>query len=173
LRILFCALLIAALSCVVPVFAQRKDFNIYDGGVIPRSLQPSLIQRTNAYVEAQRDGSLDKVAELLGPLSNGYDRREHTSAEKEWVIQKLKEKPLLSFTPKDVSFSTANYNRPFAKRSWYLEGEGKFLNSEKEKVVITLYRHNSEWYFQPMVVNEIGIVPLLRPTPRKPTRVKS
>jgi len=165
--IVFCALLIAALSVVGPILGQRTGFNIYDGGRIPRSMQSSLIERMNAFVEAQRDGRWDQVIEMLGPFSSSYSRREYTSVEKEWVVQKLKEKPLIKFTPRVVTFSTANFSRPLAKRSWYLEGEGEFLNSEKGKVVIALYRYNSEWYFQPMVVTAIGIEPLLKPAPIK------
>jgi hypothetical protein len=157
----------AAFSTAGPLLAQRTGFNIYDGGRIPRSMQPSLIERMNAFIEAQREGRWDKVTELLGPLSNGYSRRDYTRVEKEWVVQKLKEKLLIKFRPKVVTFSTANFSRPLAKRSWHLEGEGEFLNSEKGKVVIALYRYNSEWYFQPMVVTAIGIEPLLKPAPIK------
>jgi hypothetical protein len=154
----------AALSTVGPLLAQRTGFNIYDGGRIPRSMQPSLIERMNAFVEAQREGRWEKVTELLGPFSSSYSRREYTSVEKEWVVRKLKEKPLVNFTPKVVTFSTANFTRPLGKRSWHLEGEGEFLNSKKGKVVIALYRYNSQWYFQPMVVTAIRIEPLLKPT---------
>ena len=163
LRILFCALVIAALSGFGPVFAQRTDFNIYDRGRIPRSLQPPLTQRMNAFVEAQRDGHWDKITEMLGPFTSGIARTEYTSVEKEWIVQKLKERPLIGFTPKVVSFSTAILNRPPGKRWWYIEGEGEFLHSGKEKVVIAPYRYNNEWYFQPMVVTAIGIEPLLKP----------
>ena len=137
---------------------------MYDRGLIPRELQPSLVQRLNSFVEAQGNNQPDKLAEMLGPFSSGVSRREYAPEEKEWVVQKLMERSLMSFTPLSVSFSTANLNRPFNKRWWYVEGEGKFRNSGKEeKVVMAVYRHNSEWYFEPMVVTEYGWEPLFKP----------
>jgi hypothetical protein len=162
MRILFCALLMLALNGFGSSLAQRTGFNIYDRGGIPRSLQPSLTQRLNAFVEAQRDGSGEKLCEMLGPFTSGHDRREYKGDEREWIVQKLKERHLISFRPKAVTFTTAILNRPPGKRWWYIEGEGEFLHSGTGKVVIAPYRYNGEWYFQPMVVTAIGIEPLLK-----------
>jgi len=167
IRILLFALLVAVGSGVGLISAQRKDFNIYDAVRIPHSLQPSLIQRINSFVEAQRINQWDRVAEMLGPLSNSVRRSEYKSVEKEWIVEQLKAKPLLSFTPKVLSFSTASIDLPFAKRWWYIEGEGKFRDVGAERVVITTYRSNDEWYFQPMVVTESGWEPLLKPASNK------
>ncbi|HSB28690.1 MAG TPA: hypothetical protein VLE19_12575 [Pyrinomonadaceae bacterium] len=161
--ILLFALLIAAFCGSAPLSAQRGDFNIYDAVRIPRSLQPSLILRINSFVEAQHANQWDTVAEMLGPFGSAVTRSEYQPGEKEWVVQKLKARSLLTFRPKVLSFSTASIDLPFAKRWWYIEGEGEFNKPATEKVVIAAYRSNAEWYFQPMVVTDVGWEPLLKP----------
>jgi len=160
-------MLAIVLTVTAPATGQRKGFNIYDAGGVPRSLQQSLVERLTLFTEFQRIGAWDKVAEMLGELSNGVSRSKYTVDQKQWVIERLKEKPMIRFAPKEVSFSTANMNLPLRLRWWYVEGEGEFLHSLRERVVILSYRDRGEWYFQPMVVTSNGTIPLLKPASNK------
>ena len=162
-------ILALSLCTVTLVPAQCKEFNIYDAVHIPRSLQQSLVDRLMLFVELQPKGEWDRVADLLGPFSSiGRRRIKYSVAEKQWVIEKLKEKPLRNFIPRSVEFSTDSIDLPLNKRWWYVEGEGELFQSGiKEKVVILPYRNKGEWYFQPMVVISFSWAPLLKPAPNK------
>ena len=165
--ILLFAFFIAVCSSAAQISAQRGDFNIYDAVRIPRSLQPSLIERLDSFVEAQHTGQWDKVAEMLGPFSSAVSRSQYRVSEKEWVVEKLRSRPMLSFIPKVLTFSTASIDLPLAKRWWNIEGEAEFRAGAKEKMVFALYRSSGEWYFQPMIVTAGAIEPLLKPPSNK------
>ena len=160
-------ILAIVLSVTTPAIAQRKGFNIYNAGGVPPSLKPSLVERLTLFAEFQRRGAWDKVAEMLGELSSGVSRSKYTVDEKQWVIERLQEKPMISFIPTAVSFSTANLNLPLRLRWWYVKGEAEFVHSRTERVVILAYRDRGEWYFQPMVVTSNGTIPLLKPASTK------
>jgi len=170
LTVLAAVLILGNLCIASPVLSQRKDFNIYDGGRIPRSSQKRLVERLQLFTEYQRKNEWDKVSELLGGFISGASRIKYSVAQKEWIIERLQEKPLISFAPKNVSFSTAILDLPLARQWGYVEGDGEFINSgaaSKEKAVIAPYRDEGEWYFSPMVVTSFGWEPLLKPASNK------
>jgi hypothetical protein len=151
----------------LPAFGQRTDFNIYDGGKIPRHLQASLIKRLSLFTEYQRTRQWDKVSEMLGPIYGEEHRTRYTEVQKQWMVEQLRSISMTGFTPNRVIFTTAVFGFPFSKRWWYIEGDGDYADGTtvvRRPAEVTAFRYQGEWYFSSREIVEYGSRPLLPPT---------
>jgi hypothetical protein len=158
------AMLLVVTAFSVPTAAQKRVFNIYDGGRIPRSLQPSLIERLNLFVESQRTGNWDRVSELLGPFFCERERKKYSDAQRQWTVDYLRHEPMARFTPTLVTFTTAILSRPFDKRWWFIAGDAEYSTGTtpaSRPAQITAYRYRGKWYFSLREITDFGSKPVI------------
>jgi hypothetical protein len=136
-----------------PAYNQRKDWNVYDAGNIPRSLQAGLRKRLDLFVEYHKTKQWDKLSAMRGDFYSGYNRKRYTPADKRKVIaQQGNSREWLNFTLEKITFSASTVALPLRKRWWYIEGSAEYLIDGKavqRHIRFIVYFHKGEWFFSP------------------------
>ena len=151
---------ISGLGCILfiiiiaaPAYNQRKDWNVYDAGNIPRSLQSRLRKRLDLFIEYRRTKQWDKVSAMRGDFYGGYNRKKYTPEDKRKVIeQQVDNRQMLNFTLEKITFSASTADLPLSKRWWYIDGIAEYLIDGKavqRDIRFIVYFHKGEWYFSP------------------------
>lgn len=143
-----CFLLITAIAFTA--YSQRKDFNVYDAGNIPRPWQARFKERFDLFIEYHRTKQWDEVSALMGDFYGGRERKKYTPEQKRQMIGQISSRPMLNFTLDKIIFSTEILSKPLSKRWWSIWGEAEYLEDDKSvkrKVVFTAYRYKGEWFF--------------------------
>jgi hypothetical protein len=161
-------LLLALLSS--PAYSQKRKSGRAKpptySGAIPFSLDARLNERLKLYVECQRNNQWDKVAELLGEYLGGEKKRKLMPEQKRWLLEKLREKPMVNFTRQRTTFSTWILGQPLEARYWDIEGTAEYQERDivtKERAIILAYLDQGEWFFTPRVIDQYGWRSLMPP----------
>jgi hypothetical protein len=137
----------------VPAYSQRKDWNVYDAGNIPRSLQTRLRERLDLFVEYHKTKQWDKLSAMRGAFYGGYNRKKYTLEDKRKVIeQQGNNRQWLNFILDKIIFSASSSDLPLSKRWWYVYGSAEYLKDGKAVQVVVkfiVYFYKGEWYFSP------------------------
>jgi hypothetical protein len=137
----------------VPAYSQRKDWNVYDAGNIPRSLQSRLRARLDLLVEYHKTKQWDKLSAMRGDFYGGYNRKRYTPADKRKVIeQQGSNRQWLNFTLEKITFSASTVALSLRKRWWYIEGSAEYLIDGKavqRHIRFIVYFHDGQWFFSP------------------------
>jgi hypothetical protein len=144
----------AVVFVVLPLSTLAQDRNIYDACAIPREWQPALTERLKSLTEYQRAGEWQRVSDMVGPFFNQQNRTKYADMQRESLIANIRARPMIAFTPTDVTWSTAAFAYPLHKRWWYISGQGDFLTgspTETHRAELIAYRYRGIWYFRPLV----------------------
>lgn len=117
-------LLSAIFSLNVPGQAKRKRLS----HTIPLRLERQLVTRLDLFTEAQSAGDWEKVASFL---VDSVNEEKVTGAQRERMLELIKERPVISFVPETTVESTVNARRPLNKREWELLGCAEYRDNNR------------------------------------------
>ncbi len=83
-------------------------------------------------------------------LTTSSATNKYTDEQKPCIATQITSNPLISFKPKEIIFSSANYGRPLNKKSWQINGEAEFENGSikfTKDTIIAVKFVNQNWYF--------------------------
>lgn len=134
-------------------------------GVIPARFRSELAMRLNQFSEAQRSAQWVMVSDLLGPYfyGLGWERTKYSEPQKAWMIETLKQNPMLNFTAHSAGYSTAILSLPFRLKYWLIQGDARYSTSANAislPMTLIAYRENERWYLSPFIRNECGEIRL-------------
>jgi len=103
------------------IVAQEKNQAL--AGISP-SLQPQLIRQLERFTEYQRNQEWEKIRSLLTEfyMHSSVWKVKHTQKELDDMLQRIKERPVFKFVPKETWISTAHKSRPLSERDWLIWG---------------------------------------------------
>jgi hypothetical protein len=92
------------------------------------------------------------VFRMLGDFHGGYFKTRYTPEKKKLVLEGLRQKPMVTFTPRCTIYSTSIIGKPLSQKWWHLQGDAEY--SEAGKVVqahaaFIAYLQKGRWVFTP------------------------
>ena len=153
------------LLCVFSVIAsgqeEKSSQDLKMFGVSPK-LHARLEKRLSQFIECQQ--SLD--CHVLDSFVAGYyfsdpERKKVglTRAEKQKLVEEIRQKPILGFTARKAIGSTINLNVPLSKRVWWIEGCAEIryqAQVQKAEATVNIY-YQRDWLFSPIIVRQSPI----------------
>lgn len=136
------------LSCFsVSVFsAQTNQNNPFEGALIPARLIPLLTERTEQFIEAQRQEKWELLFDFLLQKPKNF----FSDAQKQCIVEQFKDNPMLDFTIHKTYMTTANIGKPLNERIWFVQGEAELKTDSgksKQPISITARYFNQNWFF--------------------------
>lgn len=114
---------------------------------VPRHLQERLARRIQAFVRCQQTEEWDEVAGLLGRF--GWRRETYNPEQKRSILEGLQEKPIVSFTPLCLTFSTEIIDKPLSGKWWHIHAKVEEHEAAEFGTTLEAYLDEGEWYFVP------------------------
>lgn len=147
--IVSCLLCASAAGCHAQARAEQLNG-------IPPQLRQRAADRLNQFIEAQRSGNWIQVSELLGNYFYGWGskRIRYSPEQKAWTVAHLKQDPMLAFTPRRASWSTAILALPLGLRYWTIQGDARYVEDTSAlalNAAFVAYRDRDDWYFFPPI----------------------
>jgi hypothetical protein len=136
--------------------------------VLLEHLRLHLFERADQFGEYQKAEEWRKVSEYLGDFyfDFGWKRIKYTEQQKQWMVNKLRSKPLMNFIPEKIHHISSNNGLPLDERYWMVIGTANYLENQKvisKRFGLAAYLYQGEFFFSPLEIDQSAIKLIIPP----------
>ena len=150
-----CLIFMCALNVAASAQEEKRPRDLRLFGV-SRKLHARLEERLSQFIECQRSLECQALDRFVASFyfSDPDHKKSYPPSEKQKLIERIKQRPILALTVRQAVGSTANFSEPLRRRTWWIEGCAEFSEEgqiQKAEARVHIY-FQRDWLFSPITV---------------------